>query len=134
MKVVKNFVTEKLDDTFELEKADKVDLLNRSMDYFKSKDTFDQAEFEEEVIGNPKAISLFQDYKQSFEDEFDSPFQTNFDIAAPAVKKMNTAFKTVIKLDKNFHVYIHGKREYVETGFDEDRGLNYYKLYFENES
>src|SRR5690606_19711687 len=36
MKVYKNFVTEKLDDTFELEKADKIDLLNRSMDYFKS--------------------------------------------------------------------------------------------------
>lgn len=134
LKVVKNFVTEKLDATFELETADKVDLLNRSMNYFKSKETFDQAEFEEEVIGNPKAISLFQDYKQSFEDEFDSPFQANFDIATPAVKKMSTAFKTVIKLDKNFHVYIHGKRENVETGFDEERGLNYYKLYFENES
>src|SRR5690606_39656344 len=31
MKVYKNFVTEKLDEVFELEKADKIDLLNRSM-------------------------------------------------------------------------------------------------------
>ncbi|SFS30277.1 nucleoid-associated protein [Sphingobacterium wenxiniae] len=134
MKVYKNFVTEKLDDTFELEKADKIDLLNRSMDYFKSKETFDQKEFEEEVIGNPDAISLFKSYQQNFEEEFDSPFQTNFEIASPAVKKMSSAYKSVIKLDKNFHIYVHGKREYLETGFDEDKGMNYYKLYFENES
>lgn len=134
LKVVKNFVTEKLDETFELQAADKIDLLNRSMNYFKSKETFDQQEFEEEVIGNPQAASLFKRYQEDFEQEFDSPFQANFEIAAPAVKKMAPSYKSVIKLDKNFHIYVHGKREYLETGFDEDRGLHYYKLYFENES
>lgn len=134
LKVYKNFVQDKLDETFELESADKIDLLNRSMDYFKTKETFDQGEFEEEVIGNPQAASLFKEYQQHFADEFDAPFQSNFEIASPAVKKMATSYKSVIKLDRNFHVYVHGKRDYIESGFDEERGLNYYKLYFENES
>ncbi|GGH19300.1 nucleoid-associated protein [Sphingobacterium alkalisoli] len=133
MKVYKNFVNDKLDEVFELETADKIDLLNRSMNYFKTKETFDKTEFEDEVIANPKAASLFDEYKQSFTDEFDMPFQTNFDIASPAVKKMQSSYKSVIKLDKNFHVYVHGKREYLEQGYDEDKGMNYYKLYFENE-
>lgn len=133
MKVYKNFVNDKLDEVFELETADKIDLLNRSMNYFKTKETFDKTEFEDEVIANPKAASLFDEYKQSFADEFDMPFQTNFDIASPAVKKMQSSYKSVIKLDKNFHVYVHGKREYLEQGYDEDKGMNYYKLYFENE-
>lgn len=134
LKVYKNFVNEKLDETFELEKADKIDLLNRSMEYFKTKESFDEQEFEEEVIANPQAASLFKEYKQAFEEEFDSPFQTNFDIADTAVKKMASAYKTVIKLDKNFHIYIHGKREYLETGYDEEKGKQYYKLYFDQES
>lgn len=134
MKVYKNFVEEKLDDVFELEKADKIDLLNRSMNYFKSKESFDSEEFEEEVLGDPKAVSLFNDYKKNFEEEFDMPFQANFEIASPAVKKMQSSYKSVLKLDKNFHVYIHGKRDYLEKGYDEDKGMNYYKLYFENES
>lgn len=134
MKVYKNFVAEKLDDVFELETADKIDLLNRSMDYFKTKETFDQEEFDEEVLGNPQAVSLFKEYQQSFEEEFDSPFQSNFEIATSAVKKMASSYKSVVKLDKNFHIYIHGKRDLVETGYDEERGMNYYKLYFENES
>ena len=134
LKVYKNFVNEKLDESFELEKADKIDLLNRSMEYFKTKESFDEQEFEEEVIANPQAASLFKEYKQAFEEEFDSPFQTNFDIADTAVKKMASAYKTVIKLDKNFHIYIHGKREYLETGYDEEKGKQFYKLYFDQES
>jgi len=133
MKVYKNFVNEKIDEVFDMDKADKIDLLNRSMNYFKSKETFDEQEFNEEVISNPEAISLFKDYKQSFEDEFETPFQTNFDIAGNAVKKMASSYKSVLKLDKNFHIYVHGKRELLEKGYDEDKGMNYYKLYFENE-
>ncbi|MFZ4861424.1 nucleoid-associated protein [Sphingobacterium sp. Mn56C] len=134
MKVYKNFVTEKLDEVFELEAADKIDLLNKSMNYFKNKESFDMDEFQEEVISNPQAIDLFKDYKQNFENEFDMPFQENFDIATPAVKKMQSSYKSVIKLDKNFSLYVHGKREYLEQGYDEDKGMNYYKLYYENES
>ncbi|WP_270090505.1 nucleoid-associated protein [Sphingobacterium sp. SYP-B4668] len=134
LKVYKNFVNEKLDESFEMEKADKIDLLNRSMNYFKEKETFVQEEFEEEVLSNPQAISLFQDYRGALENEFETPFQSNFDIANKAVKKMEASYKTVLKLDKNFHIYIHGKREYLEKGFDEEKGMNYYKIYFENES
>ena len=76
---------------------------------------------------------MFKDYKSNFEDEFETPFQSNFDIAAPAVKKMASSYKSVLKLDKNFHIYVHGKRELLEKGYDEDKGMNYYKLYFENE-
>src|SRR5690606_5712311 len=119
---------------FELEKADKIDLLNRSMDYFKTKETFDQQEFEEEVIGNPDAVSLFKSYQHDFEEEFETPLHGSFDIDSSAVKKMATSYKSIIKLDKNAHIYIHGKRELVERGYDEEKGLNYYKLYFENES
>ncbi|MBV2225505.1 MULTISPECIES: nucleoid-associated protein [unclassified Sphingobacterium] len=133
MKVYKNFVNDKIDEVFDMDKADKIDLMNRSMNYFKTKETFVEDEFNEEVIGNPDAISLFKDYKSNFEDEFETPFQSNFDIAAPAVKKMASSYKSVLKLDKNFHIYVHGKRELLEKGYDEDKGMNYYKLYFENE-
>lgn len=133
LKVYKTFVHDKMDDLFELDKTDKIDLLNRSMDYFKKHDTFEEEEFVGEVIANEQAISLFKDYRQQVEEELDMPFQSNFDIAAGAVKKMAPSYKSVLKLDKNFHVYIHGKRDYIEKGFDDERGLNYYKLYFDQE-
>ncbi|WP_028296906.1 nucleoid-associated protein [Olivibacter sitiensis] len=134
LQLCKKFVTEKLDESFDMERADKIDLLNRSVGYFKEKEQFDLDEFAEEVLGNPQATELFKSYKHSFEEDFDTAIPEQFDISEQAVKQQNKNFKSVLKLDRNFHVYVHGKREYLEKGFDEDRQMNYYKLYFEKES
>jgi len=131
--IYKNFVTQKLDDEFEMSKADKIDLLNRSMKYFKEKDTFDMDEFTGEVIGNPKAIESFKTFKSQCEQEFDSPIADTFEISDNAVKKQSRVYKSVLKLDKNFHIYIHGNKELIEKGFDEGKHMNYYKVYFKEE-
>ena len=131
--IYKNFVTQKLDDEFEMSKADKIDLLNRSMKYFKEKETFDMDEFTGEVIGNPKAIESFKTFKNQYEQEFDSPIADTFEISDNAVKKQSRVYKSVLKLDKNFHIYIHGDKELIEKGFDEGKHMNYYKVYFKEE-
>jgi hypothetical protein len=132
--VYKNFVTQKLDDEFEMSKADKIDLLNRSMKYFKEKDTFDIDEFTGEVIGNPLAIESFKKFKGQYEQDFDSPIADTFEISENAVKKQSRVYKSVLKLDKNFHIYIHGNKELIEKGFDDDKHMNYYKVYFKEEA
>lgn len=132
--IYKNFVTQKLDDEFEMSKADKIDLLNRSMKYFKEKDTFDMDEFTGEVIGNEKAIESFKNFKSQYEQEFDSPIADTFEISDNAVKKQARVYKSVLKLDKNFHIYIHGDNKLIEKGFDDDKHMNYYKVYFKEEA
>ncbi|MFB9841699.1 nucleoid-associated protein [Mucilaginibacter ginsenosidivorans] len=132
--IYKNFVTQKLDDEFELSKADKIDLLNKSMKYFKEKDTFDMDEFAGEVIGNPQAIESFKNYKSQYEQEFESPIADVFEISSNAVKKQQRVYKSVLKLDRNFHIYIHGDKELIEKGFDEGKSMNYYKVYFKEEA
>ncbi|QNL49004.1 nucleoid-associated protein [Olivibacter sp. SDN3] len=134
LQVCKKFVSEKLDEAFEMERTDKIDLLNRSMTYFKEKDKFEVDEFTEEVLGNPEAVSMFKDYKSNFEREYDMEIADSFEISNSAVKKQSKIFKSILKLDKNFHVYIHGKRERIEKGFDDEKGMAFYKLYFETES
>jgi hypothetical protein len=134
LSIYKNFVTNKIDDDFEVTKADKIDLLNRSMKYFKDKETFDLDEFAGEVIGNPQAIASFKTYKQQYEDEYETPIADSFEISNNAVKKQARVYKSVLKLDKNFHIYIHGNKELIEKGFDDDKHLNYYKVYFKEEA
>lgn len=132
--IYKNFVTEKIDDEFDMTKADKIDLLNRSMKYFKEKETFDIDEFAGEVINNPKAIESFKTFKSQYEDEFDTRIGDTFEISDNAVKKQSRIYKSVLKLDKNFHIYIHGDNKLIEKGFDDDRAMNYYKVYFKEEA
>jgi len=61
------------------------------------------------------------------------PLEDKFDISDQAVKRDFKVFKSVLKLDKNFHIYVHGRRDLIERGFDDDKGKKYYKVWFENE-
>ncbi len=133
LSIYKNFVTQKLDDGFEMNKADKIDLLNRSMKYFKEKETFEFDEFTGEVLGNDKAIESFKNYKNQYEEEFETLIPDSFEISGNAVKKQARVYKSVLKLDRNFHIYIHGNKDLIEKGFDDDKHMNYYKVYFKEE-
>jgi hypothetical protein len=134
LSLYKNFVNEKIDEDFEISKPDKIDLLNKSMKYFKEKETFDFEEFSDEVIGNETAANSFKSMVKDFEQEFDTQIGESFDISSQAVKKQTSSYKTVLKLDKNFHVYIHGDRKLMENGVDDEKGMNYYKIYYKEES
>lgn len=132
MALAKDFITEKIAADFEVTTTDRIDLLNRSVAYFKNHDRFDKEEFEEEVFSDPQVIASFRDYGAAYGEENDWEIADSFDISQQAVKKQARAFKSVLKLDKNFHIYIHGDRELIERGVDED-GRKFYKIYYDEE-
>jgi len=134
LSIYKNFITEKIDDVYDISRTQKIDMLNRSMNYFKEKEAFDLDEFSNEVIGDARGIDSFKEYKSNYEKEFQTEISDNFSIAIQAVKKQARAYKSVLKLDKNFHIYIHGNNELIEKGFDENRNMNFYKVYFREEN
>jgi hypothetical protein len=129
----KNYVTKQMPNDFEISKTDQIDLLNRSIKYFKEQDEFNMDDFSHAVIQDPQVIESFKGYKKQYEDEHELEFNESFDISDAAVKKQNRVFKSVLKLDKNFHIYIHGKRELIEKGVEAD-GRKYYKIYFNEEN
>jgi 37-kD nucleoid-associated bacterial protein len=129
----KQYVVDQMQQEFSVSKADQIDLLNRSVNFFKEKEQFDQREFEVEVLGDANVIESFRKYGKAYENLQDVDLMDNFEISVHAVKRQARIFKSVIKLDKNFHIYIHGNRELIEKGFDEVTGRNYYKLYFDQE-
>lgn len=131
--ITKQFVTKQLDQDFAISKADKIDFLNRSVDYFKKNEIFDKQEFEEQVFGDSNVIESFRKFDQIYRQENEVKLTDNFEISAQAVKKQARIFKNVLKLDKNFHIYIHGNRELIEQGIDEN-GRKYYKIYYEEET
>jgi len=130
--ITKQFVTKQLTEDFEVGKADQIDLLNRSVDYFKTHDTFNKREFEKEVFQDADIIKSFRKFDNHYREENDIDLTDDFEISQEAVKKQSRAFKSVLKLDKNFHIYIHGNRELIEQGIERD-GRKYYKIYYEKE-
>ncbi|MGE7778024.1 nucleoid-associated protein [Chitinophaga caseinilytica] len=127
------FIQKKLPEEFEMNRIDQIELLKKSATYFKEKEEFKMEEFAEEVLGHPDAVDAFREYRDHYRDEYKLDVPDEFEISNPAFKKGQKFFKSILKLDRNFHVYVHGNREMIERGYDEERSMNYYKLYFEEE-
>ena len=125
LSIYKKFITTQVDEEFSVSKTDKIHLLNRSIKYFKEKEQFNMEEFSNEVIGYEEGIASFKKYKQSFEQEFYTAITNNFAINNVAVKKQAHAYKSILKLDKNFHIYIYGNKDLIEKGFDEEKNMNF---------
>ena len=131
MAMAKNFVTKAMPEQFEVSKADQIDLLNRSLEFFKEKETFDMEEFANEVIEQPEVIESFHNFKREYESENDIVIDDNFAISNYAFKKQQRSYKRVIRLDRKIQIIIDGNRGNVEQGEDE-RG-KYYKVYYNSE-
>jgi hypothetical protein len=133
LQATKNFVTDYLDQETDLDKTEKIDLMNRSASFFKDHDEFQKKNFEEEVLEAPALIQQYRRYEQERRERSEEVPDDSFRISSQAVKQQVKIFKSVLKLDRNFHVYIHGNRELIQRGTDPD-GRKFYKIYFDEES
>ena len=131
--LTRQFIAKQLPEEYEIAKTDQIDLLNKSVEYFRANDSFDKKKFEKEVFDDSGMIKAFRKFESSYAEMNDIEVPDHFDISTQAVKKQARVFKSVLKLDKNFHVYIHGDKSLIEKGFDERVGKSFYKIYFDEE-
>ncbi len=132
LSLCKNFITKELPNEFEIAKADQIDLLNKSLSFFKENDNFDIDDFTREVIIQPDIIEKFESFKNEFEEINDFKIDESFAISNNAVKKLQRSIKRIISLDKKIKIIIEGNREHIEQGIDE-KGRKYYKIFYQEE-
>ena len=132
LSLARDYVTGRLDEEFEVSKADQIDYLNRSINYFRKNEQFNEQDFANDVFEHKEVINSFRKFKHEFQEDNATRVVSEFEISAQAVKRQSRVFKSVLKLDRNFHIYIHGDRELIEKGVDPD-GRKYYKLYYKDE-
>ncbi len=131
--ITKEFITKKLDTEYEISNKEKISYLNNSIQFFKENEKFKEKDFTDIVFQDEDVIKSFKKFKSEYSKDLDLKLESSFTISNSALKKQSRVFKSVLKLDKNFHIYIHGNTELIEKGFDSKRGKNYYKIYFDDE-
>jgi hypothetical protein len=131
IEIAKGFIEQELPEITELQRTEAARIKQQAEKYFRTKDEFQIDGFSEALFHNKDLQDGFKTYANEFED---SSITEDFDISKEAAKKAKTTFKEVIKLDKNFHIYIHGNTDLIQQGYDDQKGMNYYKVYFSNQN
>ena len=122
----------------EFGKQEQGNFLANTVDYFKENESVDYHQFKDEIFEEDKHKSMFDDYKKHFETLNDVLVRNNFDVSDVVLKKEKNKLKTEIKLDTNISIKLDvdapdAASEYLERGYDEDRKMKFYKVYFNEE-
>ncbi|GEQ85829.1 hypothetical protein ULMS_13370 [Patiriisocius marinistellae] len=120
------------------DKKEEVMFMNRAVNHFAKNDTFNESAFMNEVIENPDLIPEFNHYKTEQAPKYKIEDLTSFNIANTAVSDARKKIKNVINLDTNIQIkmdFINSDSadKFVEKGWDEEKQMYYYLVYFNKE-
>jgi hypothetical protein len=122
----------------ELGKQEQSQFLANTVDFFKENESVDYHAFKEEIFEEEKHKEMFEDYKKHFETLNDVLIRNNFEVSDVVLKKEKQKIKSIIKLDTNIEIKLDvdapdAASEYLERGYDEEKKMKYYKVYFNEE-
>ncbi len=120
------------------DKKEQVMFMNRAVNHFAKNDNFEETAFLNEVIENPELIPEFKHYKVEKAPKYQIEDLTEFPIANTAVSDARKKIKNVINLDTNVQIKMdfinpESAEKFVEKGWDEERQMYYYLVYFNKE-
>jgi len=137
LEMCKDFSDEIIKEDFGVQEKSK--FLAKTVDFFKENEDVSIEDFKEEVFEeNEDFKPLFDDYKKQFEDLNDVLVRNQFAISDIVLKKQKQKIKTEIKLDTNIAIKLDidapdASNEYLEKGYDEEKKMKFYKVYFNEE-
>lgn len=120
------------------DKQQEVLFMNRAVNHFAKNDAFEESTFLNEVMENPELIPEFKHYKTEKGPKYSIEDVSNFGIANKAVSATRKKIKNVIDLDTNIQIKLNfinpeSAEKFVEKGWDEERQMYYYLVYFNRE-
>ncbi len=133
LNATKTFITKELPATQDVSRGEQAEMMDKALRYFKENETFEMDDFNQQVMGDETLSADFVQYVNDYMAKSDLEPSESFAISGSAVKKSQRSMKSVIKLDRNFHIYVHGGEGLIKKGYDEETGMEYYQLYFKKE-
>ena len=120
------------------DKKQEVMFMNRAVNHFAKNDDFEETTFLNEVMDNPDLIPEFKHYKVEKGPKYSIEDVSNFSIANKAVSDARKKIKNVINLDTNIQIKMdfinpESAEKFVEKGWDEEKQMYYYLVYFNKE-
>ncbi|WP_203257805.1 nucleoid-associated protein [Hyunsoonleella ulvae] len=137
IELCKDFSTEILKTTYGAQEQNT--FLAKTIDFFKENEIVNVERFKDELFEEDKHKREFDTYKKEFEGEQNLVIRNQFDIAEAVVNKEKRKIKTDIKLDTNIQIKLDidapdASTEYLERGYDDEKKMHYYKVFFNAEN
>jgi hypothetical protein len=137
IEMCKDFSDEVIKEDFGVHEKSK--FLAKTVDFFKENEQVNIHDFKTFIFEeDEERKARFDDYKKQFETENEVLVRNQFAVSDIVLKKQKQKIKTEIKLDTNIQIKLDidapdASAEYLEQGYDEERKMKYYKVFYNEE-
>jgi len=120
-------------------KKDQIEFLSDSIQYFTLNEEINDKNFQDTLFETDETMKTdFKEYKKKYEEDFELNIPESIPISKPVLRQQKRAIKQFIKLDTGIQVKLDLKdpdasRRFVEKGFDPDKGMHFYKVFYNEE-
>jgi hypothetical protein len=124
---------------YQADKKDQVVFMNEAIAYFANNEQFEAADFIQQVVREPERIEQFREHQQQYEQNQGLTAVEAFPISGQAVKTIKRKFRNLIKLDTDIEIKVksptaeNSELGFIERGYDEAKGMHFYKVFFNEE-
>jgi len=118
-------------------RTEQIAFVNESVQYMEDNEAWDNDDFGVTVLRNADLQHAFNDYRQQFSQKTGVALEDSFDISVPELQQQKRKYKNQIDLDTQIQIRLpfnpDGQQPHIERGYDEVRGMFFYKVFFMKE-
>jgi len=118
-------------------RTEQIAFVNESMEYMNDKEEWDNDDFGVTVLRNADLQHAFNDYRQQYSERTGVALEDSFDISVPELQSQKKKYRNQINLDTHIQIKLpfspDGQQANIERGYDEVKGMFYYKVFFMKE-
>lgn len=118
-------------------RTEQIAFVNESVQYMEDNEAWDNDDFGVTVLRNADLQHAFNDYRQQFGQKTGVALEDSFDISVPELQQQKRKYKNQIELDTQIQIRLpfsaDGTQPHIERGYDEVRGMFFYKVFFMKE-
>lgn len=109
----------------------------KAIDYLSENKEFELSDFEQS-LEDPELIDQFTHFRKNYGEETGTVLEDQFGVSAAEARKAKRKLKGRLKLDTGAELrfssaFIDQAENLLERGYDEEKGMNYLKIYFDKQ-
>ncbi len=120
-------------------KKEEIDFVSQTVKFFEENEHIETEKFNDTIFDGVEELKDdFIDYKKAYESEYEVEIADAFDVSTPVLQREKKKIANTIKLDTGIQLKMNFNdpdsiHKFVEQGYDENRGMHYYKVYYNKE-
>ncbi len=114
---------------------ERMEVASKTVSYLNENEEFDLEEFESKALKDSDQVAQFEAFKIDYEEESGQELKDKFAVSKKEAEKAEKRLKSRMKLDVGVDIhfssgFIHKADKFMERGTDEERGMEFIKIFY----